>query len=109
MPVTCTSAGVGSFVDATDEIEIQNLTRTGTLDGTGDPLVAGWTTNSTVTVSIACVDNTGGALSGRYTGFTKIPTVSISAAAPYGAMFGGLVPGLDLSSITVTNAQAWTE
>ena len=109
MPMTCDSGGVGAFTDASDETEIKNLTRTGTLAGTGDPLVAGWTNNATVTVSITCVDNAGGAMGGRYTGFTKIPTVSISAAAPYGALFGGLVPGFDLSSITVSNAQAWTE
>ena len=60
-------------------------------------------------VTLGCVDNSGGAMSGRYAGHAKIPTVTISAAAPYGAMFGGLVPGFDLSTITVSNAQAWTE
>ena len=109
MPIACSSGGVGSFVDTTDQAQIQNLTRTGTLDGSGDPLVAGWTSNASVTVSLACVDNAGGAMSGRYDGHAKIPTVSISAAAPYGALFGGLVPGFDLNNITVSNAQAWTE
>jgi Flp pilus assembly protein TadG len=108
MPMTCDSGGVGAFVDAGDEAEIQNLTRTGTLDGTGDPLVAGWTNNATVNVSISCVDNSSATYSGRYDGHTKIPTVNISATAPHGALFGGLV-GYSLNTITVSNAQAWTE
>ena len=110
MPMTCDSGGAGTFTDGTDEAEIKNLTRTGTLDGSGDPLVAGWTDNASVTVTITCVPNTSGTImSGRYSGYANVPTVSISAAAPYGALFGGLVPGFDLSSITVTNAQPWTE
>ena len=48
MPIACSSGGVGSFVDTTDQAQIQNLTRTGTLDGSGDPLVAGWTSNASV-------------------------------------------------------------
>jgi Flp pilus assembly protein TadG len=108
MPMTCDSGGTGTFTDTTDQAEIQNLTRTGTVDGSGDPLVAGWTNNATVTVTITCVDNSGGAMSGRYDGYANIPTVTITAAAPYGALFGGLVP-IDLSSLTVSNAQAWTE
>lgn len=109
MPITCDSGGVGTFTDATDPAEIQNLTRTGTLDGTGNPLVAGWTNNATVTVAVACVDNSSAAMSGRYDGHAKIPTVTITAAAPYGAMFAGIVPGFNLSSITISNAQPWTE
>ena len=62
-----------------------------------------------MTISLRESDNAGGAMSGRYDGHAKIPTVSISAAAPYGALFGGLVPGFDLNNITVSNAQAWTE
>ena len=107
MPMTCDSGGNGTFTDGGDQVEIQNLTRTGTLDGTGDPLVPNWTDNATVTVSLACVDNSGGAMSGRYAGYGNIPTVSITAAAPHSALFGDLV-GLDLSTITVSNAQAWT-
>lgn len=107
LPIAC-SGGSAAF-DTTTEGRIKNLTRTGSLDGADDPLVAGWTDNDTVTVSISCYDNSGGAMSGRYTGQTEIPIISITAAAPYGALFGGLVPGFDLSAITVTNAQAWTE
>ena len=107
MPITWDSGGTATFADSADETENKNLTRTGTLDGTGDPLVPNWTDNATVTVSLACVDNSGGAMSGRYAGYGNIPTVSITAAAPHSALFGDLV-GLDLSTITVSNAQAWT-
>ena len=109
MPMTCGSGTTGTFTDTTDEAEIKNLTRTGTLDDSGDPLVAGWTDSNSVTVAITCVDNTSGAMSGRYAGHTKIPTVTISAAAPYSMIFGGLFGGLTLSAITVDNAQVWTE
>jgi len=109
MQIVCDSAGVGSWVNAADEAEIQNLTRTGTLDGTGDPLVVGWTDNSDVTVTLACIDNTSATLSGRYFEHDRIPTVTITANAPYGALFGGLIPGFNLSGLTVSNAQAWTE
>lgn len=109
MPMSCDGSGVGVWGDSTDQAEIQNLTRTGTLDGTGDPLVAGWTDNATVAVSINCVDNSSSTYSGRYESYTRIPTVEITASPPYGAMFAGIVPGFDISSITVSNAQAWTE
>lgn len=110
LPLTCDSGGVGAFADTsgTTQAQVQNLTRTGTLDGTGNPLVPGWADNATVTVSVACVDNASATYSGRYDGHAKIPTVSISAAAPHGAMFGGLL-GFSLDTITVSNAQAWTE
>ena len=108
MPMTCDSGGTGTFTDGADQAEIQNLTRTGTLDGTGDPLVGGWTDNASVVVAITCIDNSGGAMSGRYGGYAKIPTVSITATAPHGTMFGDLL-GANLNTITVANAQAWTE
>ncbi len=109
MEIVCDSGGVGSWVDPADETAVKNLTRTGTLDGTGDPLVNGWTDNATVTVTLNCVDNTSGTLQGRYFEHDRIPTVTITAAAPYGALFGGLFPGFNLTSLTVSNAQAWTE
>lgn len=111
LPVTC-AGGDGAFEgepdDTTYRTQTQNLTRTGTLDGTGDPLVSGWTDNADVTVSIACVDNSAGDFTGLYTDTAEIPTISISAAAPSGTLFGGLL-GIDLETITVNNAQPWTE
>ena len=109
LPVTCGSSSTGTLDDSTDEAEIQNLARTGTPDGSGAPLVAGWTSNSTVTVAIACLDNSSVGMSGRYSGYAKVPTVTITAAAPYGMMFGGMFGGFDVPAITVSNAQAWTE
>lgn len=108
LPVTCDGAGNGAFEDVNDTAEVQNLTRTGTVDGTADPVVSGWTDNSDVGVSIACVDNSAGDFTGLYTDMGEIPTISISAAAPSGTMFGSLF-GIDLQTITVSNAQPWTE
>lgn len=107
LPIACDSTGAGTLATA-DELTVKQLTRTGTPDGSGDPLIAGWTEDSTVDVEITCVANSGGAMSGRYEGFAYIPTVKVVAAAPYGAMFSGLFPGLTLASVTVENAQAWT-
>ena len=110
LAITCTSTGAGSFDDTTAPTEIANLTRTGTLDGTGTPLVPNWTDNSTVTVSVTpCVSNTGGAMKGRYDGHSYIPTVSVTAAAPYGVLFGGLLGDLSIDTVSVSNNQAWTE
>ena len=108
MPITCDGGGTATFTDGTDQAEIQNLTRTGTIDGTGDPLVPGWDDNTMVTVTPSCVDNTGGAMSGRYAGYTQIPIVTITATPPYTALFADLV-GFELDTISVSNAQAWTE
>jgi len=107
--ITCTGS-TGTFDDAGSQAQIQNLTRTGTIDGSGSPLVPDWTNNATVTVAIACVSKTVGSttLGGRYEGETSIPTVTVTAAAPYGLLFGGLFGDLEINAITVSNAQAWT-
>jgi len=108
--ITCTGSAA-TFNDSASTAAVQNLARTGAIDGTGDPLLPGWTDNSTVTVALACVSKTSGSttFSGRYEGETSIPTVTVTAAAPYGLLFGGLFGGLTIDAVTVSNAQAWTE
>ena len=108
--ITCTGS-TGSFSDSASLAQIQNLARTGSIGTTGTPLVPGWTDNASVTVAIACVSKTVGTttLGGRYEGETSIPTVTVTAAAPYGLLFGGLFGDLAINAITVSNAQAWTE
>jgi Flp pilus assembly protein TadG len=111
LPVTCTG-GVGAFDDAAYETRIKNLARTGRVDGATDPLVPGWTDNSTVTVTVTpCLSKVtadGTTLSGRYADQDTIPIVTVTANAPYGMMFGGLFGGLDLTTLSITNEQAWT-
>jgi Flp pilus assembly protein TadG len=109
LAVTCTGSS-GAFDDAGSEAAIQNLARTGTVDGSGDPLVPNWTDNSTVTVTIDCsYDNSAQTMKGLYTSHANIPTITVTAAAPYGLLFGGLFGGLDIPAVTVSNAQVWTE
>jgi Flp pilus assembly protein TadG len=107
--VTC-SGSTGTFDDSTSTATVQNLARTGTIDGTGDPLLPGWTNNATVTVSLGCVSKTSGSMTfgGRYEGEAAIPTVTVTAAAPYDMLFGGLFGDLTIDAVTVSNAQAWT-
>lgn len=109
LDVTC-SGSTGAFDDTTATAAIQNLARTGTVDGSGDPLVPGWTDNSSVTVSIACVSKTSGSVTfgGRYDGQTSIPVVTVAAAAPYGMLFGGLFGGMTIDTVSVSNEEAWT-
>lgn len=109
LDITC-AGSTGTFNDSASTTAVQNLARTGTVDGTGDPLIPGWTNNSSVTVSLACVSKTSGSVTfgGRYDGQTSIPTVTVTAAAPYGMMFGGLFGDVAVDTISVSNAEAWT-
>lgn len=103
LPMTC--AGLTNAGDVTN---IQNLTRTGTIDGSGAPMIATWTSNATVAVTVSCVANGGGAYSGRYDGMTGVPRVQVAATPPYIESFGPLT-GITLTSFTVSSQQAWTE
>lgn len=103
LPMTC-----GGLTNAGDTTKVQNVTRTGTADGSGSPLIATWTSNATVTVTVSCVSNTGGAYSGRYEDMTGVPRVQVSATPPYIESFGPLT-GVTLTSFTVSAQQAWTE
>ena len=107
--ITC-SGSTATFDDSASNSAVQNLARTGTIDGSADPLLPGWTNNATVTVSLGCVSKTSGSTTfgGRYEGETAIPTVTVTAAAPYGMLFGGLFGDLAIDAVTVSNAQAWT-
>ena len=76
----------GTVSDSTTEQQIQNLTRTGTTDGTGLPKVPNWTLNSMVTVAVACdaAKNTG-----LYTELPDgAPIVTVSGVIPaYKSLF----------------------
>lgn len=109
LPVTCTGS-TGAFDDGTATASVQNLARTGTIDGTADPLVPGWTDNASVTVAVDCsYDNSARTMKGIYSDDANIPAITVTAAAPYGLMFGGLFGTLDIPAVTVSNAQAWTK
>jgi Flp pilus assembly protein TadG len=101
------SAGSGSFDG--DLTRVKRLARTGQVDGT-TPLIAGWTDDASVTVTITCVANTGtpAPWSGVYKNVAEFPRVTVTATAPHTSLIGSLVPGLRVNAITVTEQQAWT-
>lgn len=100
-----------AFTDANAQGNVQRLTRTGTIDAGGTPLLRNWTNPATVTVAISCVANpTGGTTyAGLYDGLTQIPTVTVTAAAPYTSALTNLLPSLNLSTLTVSHAETWTQ
>ena len=75
-------------VDPTMESDTQKVTRTNTVDGTGDPRLPNWTSDSTVTVTLDCTDNSSATYSSIYDGVTSIPLVTVSATVPYTSLFG---------------------
>jgi Flp pilus assembly protein TadG len=103
LPMTC-----AGLTNAGDAVKVQNVARTGVGDGTGSPLIASWTSNASVVVTVSCVSNTGGAYSGRYEDMTGVPIVQVSASPPYIDSFGPLT-GISLTGFTVSAQQAWTE
>jgi Flp pilus assembly protein TadG len=103
LPMTC-----AGFTNGGDAVKVQNLARTGVGDGTGLPLIANWTSNASVVITVSCVSNTGGAYSGRYEDMAGVPIVRVSASPPYIDSFGPLT-GVSLTGFTVSAQQAWTE
>lgn len=79
---------------------IKNLTRTGTVSGTGPVKIRGWT-NTQVTVTVSCPATA--VSTGIYKGLTNAPRVTVAATVPYPSLFGAL--GFDASAINL-NAQA---
>jgi len=103
LPMTC-----GGLTNANDLLRVQRLARTGDVDGTGAPLIASWTSNASIVVTVTCVGNTGGAYVGRYEDVANIPIVKVTASPPYIDSFGGLT-GVTLTGFTVSAQQAWME
>jgi Flp pilus assembly protein TadG len=104
LPMDC-----GSLTGAGDLTRVKNLVRTGAIDGTGSPLVAGWTDSASVAVAVSCIDNSGGTYSGRYLALAGIPKVQVTATVPFSFMFGPLFGNSTMTSFQVANQQAWTQ
>jgi hypothetical protein len=58
---------------------------------------------------VTCVSNSGGTYKGRYYGMASVPTVKVTATAPYRILFASIVPRMSLTSVATVNAQAWTQ
>ena len=81
------NCGAASVVGATN-IAIKNLTRTGTLDGTGAPLIPGWAdAQTTVTVAPCRTSADLGLFRGQPNGATR---VTVSADVPYQSLASSL-------------------
>jgi len=98
-------------LSSSDETKVKQLARTGIPAPGGTPLIPGWTSDSSVTVQVTCLDNpaAGVTYAGRYNGMAKIPTVKVTASAPYSILFSSLFPGVNLTSVSTNNAQVWTQ
>jgi TadE-like protein len=104
LPANCTSLTTGG-----DELRVQKLARTGQVDGTAG-LVAGWTNDSSVVVTVSCVANPLSAGSrpymGRYEDLANVPVVQVRATVPFSPLGGS---GLGVTQIRATHRQVWTE
>ena len=102
---SCTQAGIliGDGTNTADNVlitQIKNLTRTGSIAGTGTVKVRGWT-NTQVNVTVSCPVTA--VTTGIYKGLTNAPRVTVSATVPYPSLFGAL--GFNATGINL-NAQA---
>lgn len=104
----CDSGGAPAYADSTYFDRVKNLARTGTINGSAAPLVPGWTHNESVSVTLSCMPNPG-TYKGRYADYAQIPSIKVSATVPYSALFNSLIPGLSIGSLTVANAEPYTE
>jgi len=84
------------------EDAIKNVTRTGTVDASGTPVVLGWDNNATeVDISITCDSTT---KTGLFADLEDgAPVVTVSATVDYPSLFGPIIPGL---ADTELNAQS---
>jgi len=80
----------GTVNDSATEIEIGNVTRTGTIDGSGPVKIPGWTTNSpSITISVLPCNSTPS--TGLYQELPNGgPIVTVSATLNYQALFSNL-------------------
>ena len=103
------SMNCGGFSNGADVARVQRLTRTGTVDTGGTPLIKSWTSDGSVSVVITCVDNSSLTYSGRYDGLDQIPRVTVTAAAPYPSTGIGLLSMLQVATIRASHAEVWTQ
>lgn len=97
---SCPAVGTGTLTGSTNEI--QNVTRTGSPDGSASPRLYHWTSNGTVTITVTCASAT------TYTGIFKdlpgqVPVVTVAASVSYPSLFSQI--GLRDTSLTL-NAQS---
>ena len=100
-----TCAGVN--VAAAEVINAKNLALRGTIDTSKPYLLGYWTDANTVSVTVSCIDNSGGTYQGFYTGFTSIPNITVSATVSMPLMNGWLFGLGDTLTFTVSHKEAY--
>jgi Flp pilus assembly protein TadG len=86
-------------IDSTIVTNTQNLTRTNQISSGGSARLAGWTDDSSVDVTMSCVDNSAATYGSIYDGFNSIPVVSVTASVPYHSLFSML--GFHATNLTL--------
>lgn len=84
------------LVDSTELSNIRNMVMTGTVDGSGAPLVDGWVDTSTVTIVPSTTTING----------EEINVVTITAQAPFNELLPGITTFIGLSNIIVRSTHA---
>lgn len=88
--------------DTALETRIKNITRTGTINGSGEAKVPGWD-NTEVVVTFSCPSTS--VTTGIYEDLANAPRVKVVATVPYPSLFGAI--GFDTNSLNViAQAQA---
>ena len=81
------------------EQQTQRIARFGDPSGSGDQRLAGWTSDTMTTVTIACDNSSSYGTGGIYTDFPNgAPVITVSATVPYTPLFGWALGGLGLNS-----------
>jgi TadE-like protein len=81
------------------EQQTQRIARFGDPSGSGDQRLAGWTSDSMTTLTIACDNTSSYGTGGIYTDFPNgAPVVTVSATVPYTPLFGWALGGLGLNA-----------
>lgn len=88
-------------LSASDQAITQNLVETGTMDGSGSPLVAGWSdTGASLKIDTSQVFTAGD---------EQIPVIKLTATVPFDPIFPSLLTwlGLGPTTIVLKHEQAW--
>jgi Flp pilus assembly protein TadG len=81
------------------EQQTQRIARFGDPSGSGDQRLAGWTSDTMTTLTIACDNSSSYGTGGIYTDFPNgAPVVTVSATVPYTPLFGWALGGLGLNA-----------
>jgi hypothetical protein len=103
LPMACAGLTTAGDID-----RVKTLARTGQSTSGGTRLVAGWSDNNMVTVTVACLSNSAGTYVGRYEDVTNIPYVTVATSIPFTWTAGRLL-GQNSITVRASARQPWTQ